>query len=343
MAGVEPFPHSWRVERSRASSRPAAARPTAPRATVASLTNYEALTVAAVARRLGVAPATLRTWDRRYGLGPSGHTQGEHRRYNTVDLARLTLMRKLVIAGVPPAQAAGQALQLKAENVSRTNFASLMPNEFEVREELVDSLMRATQAMDRQFVKELLNAEVKKHGIIRAWSEVIVPCLILIGDEWAVTGSGIEVEHMFSEIIKGILQNEVKEVTNAKNARPILLACIGEETHSLALFALQVALSQMDIDTHFLGARTPLEAVIATVKRTAPPAVFLWAQISRNGDIEALAEIPALRPAPRIVLGGPGWYRDGIGFPTQTPARQKVVHVDDLSRAVQEIIHAIGE
>ncbi len=35
-----------------------------------------ALTVAAVARRLGVAPATLRTWDRRYGLGPSEHTPG---------------------------------------------------------------------------------------------------------------------------------------------------------------------------------------------------------------------------------------------------------------------------
>ncbi|MFM8693986.1 MAG: transposase, partial [Actinomycetota bacterium] len=27
----------------------------------------ERLTVASVARRLGVAPATLRTWDRRYG------------------------------------------------------------------------------------------------------------------------------------------------------------------------------------------------------------------------------------------------------------------------------------
>ena len=49
-------------------------------------------------------------------------------------------------------------------------------------------------------MKELLASEVKKNGIIRAWSEVIVPCLILIGDEWAVTGSGIEVEHMFSEI-----------------------------------------------------------------------------------------------------------------------------------------------
>ena len=31
------------------------------------------LSVAAVARMLGIAPATLRTWDRRYGIGPSAH------------------------------------------------------------------------------------------------------------------------------------------------------------------------------------------------------------------------------------------------------------------------------
>ena len=42
-------------------------------------------TVAAVARRLGVAPATLRTWDRRYGLGPSEHTSGAHRRYGPAE------------------------------------------------------------------------------------------------------------------------------------------------------------------------------------------------------------------------------------------------------------------
>ena len=47
-----------------------------------------ALTVAAVARRLGVAPATLRTWDRRYGLGPSAHAAGSHRRYTADDVDR---------------------------------------------------------------------------------------------------------------------------------------------------------------------------------------------------------------------------------------------------------------
>ena len=40
------------------------------------------LSVAAVARKLGIAPATLRTWDRRYGIGPANHVPGRHRRYS---------------------------------------------------------------------------------------------------------------------------------------------------------------------------------------------------------------------------------------------------------------------
>ncbi|WP_232237883.1 MULTISPECIES: MerR family transcriptional regulator [Actinoalloteichus] len=68
------------------------------------------LTVAAVARRLGVAPATLRTWDRRYGLGPSGHTSGRHRRYGPLDVARLELMQHALLRGASPAEAARYAL-----------------------------------------------------------------------------------------------------------------------------------------------------------------------------------------------------------------------------------------
>ena len=61
------------------------------------------LTVAAVARRLGVAPATLRTWDRRYGITPTDRTSGGHRRYTPEDVALLDRMRRLVIQGLPPA------------------------------------------------------------------------------------------------------------------------------------------------------------------------------------------------------------------------------------------------
>src|SRR5690349_5828309 len=69
------------------------------------------VTVAGVARRLGVAPATLRTWDRRYGLGPTEHAAGSHRRYTPEDVGRLEVMRRLVLDGVAPADAAKAALE----------------------------------------------------------------------------------------------------------------------------------------------------------------------------------------------------------------------------------------
>ncbi|MBF0689532.1 MAG: MerR family transcriptional regulator [Cellulomonas sp.] len=77
-----------------------------------------ALTVAAVARRLGVAPATLRTWDRRYGLGPSEHSAGAHRRYTAQDVERLMVMRRLTIDGVAPAEAARLALSSDVHGVA---------------------------------------------------------------------------------------------------------------------------------------------------------------------------------------------------------------------------------
>ena len=77
------------------------------------------LAVAAVARRLGVAPATLRTWDRRYGLGPSEHSAGAHRRYSDDDVARLMVMRRLALDGVAPVDAARSALALDLSSTTR--------------------------------------------------------------------------------------------------------------------------------------------------------------------------------------------------------------------------------
>jgi len=72
------------------------------------------LPVAAVARRLGVAPSTLRTWDRRYGIGPTGHTIGQHRRYASADIVRLEVMQRELLRGATPAEAARYAIRITA-------------------------------------------------------------------------------------------------------------------------------------------------------------------------------------------------------------------------------------
>jgi DNA-binding transcriptional MerR regulator len=288
----------------------------------------ELLTVAAVARRLGVAPATLRTWDRRYGLGPSSHEAGEHRRYCPGDLAKLTLMRRLITTGVAPSDAAEKA----KEHKGAVTIEKLVDN-FEIREELVNSLHRASKSLDKLFVETVLRKDIAEYGVIASWTEVIVPLLFLVGDEWEADGSGIEVEHMLSEIIKRILREGIAEIKKPVNAHPVLLAAVGEEMHSLALHALAAALAQKQIETFFLGARTPLEAISGMIKRSAPPAVFLWAQLSKNCDPKFFEELPTVRPAPRVILGGPGWNPEIC---------TNVVVAQDLSHACAEIERAVG-
>lgn len=56
-------------------------------------------TVRAVARRLGLPTATLRSWSQRYGIGPSGHSPGRHRLYSRADIAVVELMPDLVGKG----------------------------------------------------------------------------------------------------------------------------------------------------------------------------------------------------------------------------------------------------
>ena len=287
------------------------------------------VTVAEVAHRLGVAPATLRTWDRRYGLGPSSHEAGEHRRYTEEDLARLAVMRRLVVSGVPAQQAAQLA---KTSQVSVDEQLPLP--KFQDREDVVSAIVRALDGIDSGFVEALIRREILSGGIIKTWNEILVPALVIIGRRWEETGSGIDVEHLFSEIVKRIMRDCANEIESPRNPKPVLLASIGEEHHCLAIHALAAALAEENIATHFLGARTPVEALADMVRKTHPPVVFLWAQLTKNADYSAMSALPALRPAPRVILGGPGWQADRVTGATV---------VDNLLEACELVGSTIGK
>lgn len=286
------------------------------------------LTVAAVARRLGVAPATLRTWDRRYGLGPSSHEAGEHRRYCPLDVARLMLMRRMISTGVSPCDAAKTAKSYRG-----TGGVKKLSYEFETRGDLVVAMHRAAKHYDKAFIESSLRRDLANHGVVSSWSEVISPLLFLIGRDWEETGKGVDVEHLLTEILIRLLRESVDEIKRPHNAHPVLLASVGEELHCLAVHALAAALAERKIETYFLGSRTPIDALHGMVTRAAPPAIFLWAQLWQNADIKFFMDIPAIRPAPRIVLGGPGWDRT---------ACSDVIFVEDLAQACLEIERAVG-
>ncbi len=286
----------------------------------------EFLSVAAVARVMAIAPATLRTWDRRYGLGPSAHQTGQHRRYSSGDLAKLLHMRRLIVSGVVPAEAAEIAKKYDGPLQVDVVVEPAM-----TRTEIVTSLFRAANGLDERFVEEVLAQAIKKEGVVKAWHELVVPLLVRIGEEWERTEVGVEVEHLVTEIIQRCLHRV--ELTNPLNSRPVLLAAVSEEQHSLTLLAVKAALAERNIASYYLGARTPNEAISSMVARVAPPAIFLWAIMPENADPQYFRNLPKVRPAPRILLGGPGWDRS---------ACSGAQIVEDLASTCEEISRAVG-
>lgn len=289
------------------------------------------LSVAAVARRLGVSPSTLRTWDRRYGIGPSGHVDGAHRRYSAEDVARLLHMQSLVRSGVRVGDAAEAARSWEPPDTDPSDdvgepFAGV---EYPDRDDLVRGLVASATALDARAASLLIRRSLETRGVLWTWDQVLRPVLVQIGHNWARTGSGVEVEHMLSEVASKELSAVVMRLA-PRSTRPALLACAPREDHDLPLHAVAAALAERGMEARFLGPRTPVSALAAAVRRLGPSSVFIWAYLPLVGE-NPVASLPKLRPEPLIVLAGPGW-------PPDRPAG--VCHVGDLASAVTRLVGA---
>jgi MerR family transcriptional regulator, light-induced transcriptional regulator len=315
------------------------------------------LSVAAVARRLGIAPATLRTWDRRYGLGPAGHVPGAHRRYDPGDVARLEAMQHALLRGAAPADAARYALGTRPRSEVPVAIApetlpapliSAERPEPPMRPVRIGGqslrlprvgprargLARAAIALDAAAVRELLDDSLAAQGVIATWDLVLRPVLGAIANCWESTGAGVEIEHLLTEGALGAFRDTQRTASPSGRLRPVLLACVPDELHSLPLYPLAAALAHRGVRCQVLGAALPAVALTAAVRRTAPSAVFLWAQATRYAVPELLGGLPRIRSRVRVFAGGPGWTRVSL------PAGAELL--DTLGSATDRITAAVG-
>ncbi|MCI2238765.1 MerR family transcriptional regulator [Kineococcus sp. TRM81007] len=329
------------------SSPQGSTAPPAPRMT---------LTVAAVARRLGVAPATLRTWDRRYGLGPSEHTAGAHRRYSSTDLARLVVMRRLTLEGVAPAEAAAIAATTAVADggfalasvstipaavieAAVTDAAALAgpeqdgqdPAAADPRPGLPDPAAGAGAASGGaiggedddedddegpgaprgaagrpaapahapgglqdwavQSLADRFAEEVRNRGAAAAWDAVLGPALAT--DDAALHEA---------------VARALAVLPTRDDERSVVLAGADPAPRGPLLLAAAVALAEAGAGARSVGDGVPVRVLAAAVRRARPPAVLLHAHRERGpADVAALAVLLAVRPAPLLVLSGPGW------------------------------------
>ncbi len=225
----------------------------------------EALSAGAVARRLGVAVTTLRTWHQRYGLGPSEHIPGHHRRYTRSDLVRLEIMRRLTAEGVSPAEAARWARQAPDPIANGTVApTSIHPTGRDGGGTIpvgragpaARGLARAAMRLDAAAISETIAHALAVGGVVATWDGLLRPVLAGIGERHAATAGLIEVEHLVSRCVSEALAAASRAKAPTGPAR-ILLSCADEEQHTLPLEALAAALAEAGVSYRMLGARVP--------------------------------------------------------------------------------------
>lgn len=249
-----------------------------------------AWTAGQVARHLGIAESTLRTWHRRYGLGPRGAEPGRYRRYLEEDVARLRRMQDLISLGMLASEA--------ARRVQSGEEGAVAP------EKDTADLVAAARSLDTDRCRIVLDNVLARRGVVDAWELVCCPALLTVDADQRENPDCVDIEHALSWAMLAAL-NRISRPPVAPEARLALLACVENEQHSLPLAALSASLAEHRVPSRMLGAATPTPSLVRAVRETRPANVVLWAHQEETAAPEALH---ALRPYPvHRITAGPGW------------------------------------
>lgn len=297
------------------------------------------LSTGAVARRLGVSATTVRSWERRYGLGFE-REPGRHRRYTPQDVARLEYMCRLTSQGIAPAEAARQCAQLGLDFEALSELPSRVESAVPARAgggnalpvgragAACHGLAKAAVRMDREAIGEVLDANLRRFGVVETWDALAAPVLRAVGRKWAGSnGRYVEVEHLLSCAISRCLHrmpahSSMEAGRVRQSAGVVLLAGTPGELHTLPLEVLDAALAQQGVRALMLGAAVPAGALVSACTRTGSGAVVLWSQSRPTADTALLSAVSGVswgpvgaRTGTRVFAAGPGWQ--GIALPAQ--------------------------
>lgn len=287
------------------SVRPTDAPRSASSAAASALSGVPTLTVAAVARRLGVAPATLRTWDRRYQLGPSAHSAGSHRRYTGDDVARLMVMRSLTLDGVAPSEAARVALTAGANEeievvtgVRSPRLVSVDGN-FGHGRPTPTGVVDALLAFDEATCRHLL--EIPDRGdVLSWWTDLVEPARDALAERTVLARPGEDHDVLLQSAVLAALRARTKglQMAHVAGRRVVLLLAGPGEPRPLSVHVLAAALADHSIDARVVAGPIVAHRLLELATMTDPAAVVLRSESSSahlgvaNELHEALPSLP---------------------------------------------------
>lgn len=240
------------------------------------------VTIQTASLLLDVPAATLRTWERRYGLPRPGRSIGGHRRYGTADLYALRLMRDEISRGRRATDAA-TAVLAELALIARP----------EVR-----AFVEAARGGDVRAMNRVLHDAAGRRGLDHAVDEVLLPAMREVGRLWDVGRCDLAQEHLATTTARQWLGSALDRsgAGGTEVARPgtgpghVLLTCGPQEDHTLGIEALAVLLRARGHDCSVLTTRTPVDRLVDALAGRPVQAVVLVSHMTlgRRSAVAAL-------------------------------------------------------
>lgn len=227
--------------------------------------------IAVVERETGIGKDTLRVWERRYGFPQPLRDEHGERVYPADQIARLRLMRRLMVAGHRPSRLVGASeaqLQTMIAALPEATHAEPAPDE-------LHEIVRLLRQHDPERLRSALAQRLSRQGL-EHFATGCVPLLNrLVGEAWSRGELEVFEEHLYTEQMQALLRQAIGALPPGRANPRILLTTVPDEQHVLGLLMLEALLSLDGASCVSLGTQTPLADIAAAARAHLADIVIL--------------------------------------------------------------------
>ena len=257
----------------------------------------------------GLTKDMLRKWEVRFGFPcPIRKPNGE-RYYSQAELDRLMVIKRLMDSGLRPARIV--PLPLEELNALASELSPGMP--LGLKAGLPDQVWQAMQSHDPSAMRSAMERAIFAGGLCKFVLATMPALNRMVGDGWANGSLAIHQEHLYSEIIRGVLQETLGRLAPLPGCPSVILTTPPEERHDLGMLMLQSVLAVSGARCISLGTETPGNELVkaAVAHRADIVAVSISVAFPKRRILPFLEQLRSDLPdGIRLWAGGAGM--DGI-------------------------------
>jgi methanogenic corrinoid protein MtbC1 len=265
-------------------------------------------TIKQASRLTGVPEASLRTWERRYGVVVPHRNESGYRLYGEEDLAAVSTMRRLVDDGWSPAVAAdavrtGTVPAVMDEVVGgETTNGVDQPNAVTYMQRFLSSAAQ----MDTAGIEESLDGGFALGSFEHVVDSWLFPTLEALGEGWARGEIDVAGEHAASHAVHRRLSAAFDAAGSRSRGPAVVVGLPSGSQHDLGALAFATAIRRRGMDVLYLGTNVPVTSWEAAVhSRKARAAVLsVVTPEDRPAAVAVADRLLSQAPAPIVCAGG---------------------------------------